>query len=545
MSRKEKSVSLFEDVLHYERRKWTKVVVDDETLSSKDRNLVHECFALNALLWFDVIGERIFNKRELYSWVARLSTANLNDVLDVFEYTDTALISGWYDTTDQLLADIRTKFPGLGGLITPLRYRLDDFYASQRLGRADSLRDLRSCLLFTSRLTLTSFSKAKEESYEKYEKVMEAISVNETLPSDYMVTWVGDLYPKSEQVFLENFWPKHGNGSVAERSRDGKPLSELQKFQVCNTPAVRYALAKAGIMPLPLSPATTCRCSRISDVPKGIRKRRIICMEPANLMFLQQGVAAALDFRKTKLRKHVNLRDASLSRELAKLGSETGRYCTIDLSSASDSVRWNFVSALFAKRPYLQRWMALCRSTHREYPDGRVEKNYHFAPMGSALCFPVEVIVFSAICEEAIQIVGGKSNYQVYGDDIVIEERYYQTMIDLLIHYGFTPNLEKTFHGESPFREACGGHYFLGNDVTPLRISRRFSGLSSKSATSLAGIIDLSNRTYKVYYTLHDVLAHLIMKKTNYQIACTTLDSDSSKFLTDQVFPTVESSTDR
>lgn len=545
MSRKEESIMLFKDVLSMMRRKWPNILVHEKPLSKKDVELVHEAFSLNVMLWVDVIGTRAWPRRSVLSWVARLCTANLDQIIGVLKLTDNLLIGNVVFTTDELLARIRYDFPGMAWVVTPLRLQLDSYFAQARYGVCDALQSIRSCLLFVSRLTLSSYEDAAEKSWEKFEANMERIAAIHTLPTEYMKDFVASLYPRTENEFLKRFIPRHGNGSVAEKRENGKPLNELQKFRLTNTNAVQFLLQRAGLRPLPLPTARTNRTSRLTTVPKGIDEKRIVCPEPAALMFLEQGLARCLDFRFTRLRSHVDLYHAELSKDLAKTGSITRNWATLDQSSASDSVRWEFVASLFDRIPYLQRLLGLCRSTHRQYPDGRVARNDHFAPMGSALCFPIEVLVFSAIIEQAVHEVGGHSRYRVYGDDVVVEERYVDRVMELLEYYGFLLNREKSYWGDAPFREACGGHYMNGADVTPLRLSRRFIGISSNSASAIADLIDLSNRTYGVYYRLHDVLANIVMKKTNYKMAVTTTIEDTSKLRVDSVTPDILANTDR
>lgn len=545
MSRKKESIMLFEDVLSMMRRKWPVILVHEKPLSQKDVVIVHEAFALNAMLWVDVIGPRAWPRRSVLSWVARLCTANLDQIIGVLKLADNLLIGNTVFSTDELLAHIRYEFPGMAWVVTPLRLPLDSYFTEAKLGICDALQSIRSCLLFTSRLTLSSYEDAAEKSWDKFEANMERIAMVHTLPTEYMKNFVASLYPKSEREFLKRFLPKHGNGSVAEKRSNGRPLNELQKFKLTNTAAVQFLLRRAGLRPLPLPTAKTNRTSRLTTVPKGIDERRIVCPEPAALMFLEQGLARCLDFRFTRLRTHVDLYHAELSKDLAKTGSITRKWATLDQSSASDSVRWEFVASLFERVPYLQRLLGLCRSTHRVYPDGHVAKNDHFAPMGSALCFPIEVLVFSAIIEQAVHEVGGRSHYRVYGDDIVVEERYVDRVMELLEYFGFLLNKEKSYWGDDPFREACGGHYMNGADVTPLRLSRRFVGISSNSASAISDLVDLSNRTYNVYCRLHDVLANIVMKKTNYRIAVTTTIEDTSKLRVDSVVPDIPASVDR
>jgi hypothetical protein len=104
-----------------------------------------------------------------------------------------------------------------------------------------------------------------------------------------------------------------------------------------------------------------------------------------------------------------------------------------------------------------------------------------FAPMGSRTCFPVETIIFAAICESEIRRITGKparsTDYQIYGDDIVVRTEYYTAIIKRLTELGFIPNLGKSFGNSEGhfFRESCGGEYYDGVDVTPVRIPRNFT----------------------------------------------------------------------
>ena len=100
-----------------------------------------------------------------------------------------------------------------------------------------------------------------------------------------------------------------------------------------------------------------------------------------------------------------------------------------------------------------------------------------FAPMGSALCFPVESLTFWAIAVGSIwnltqdQLVARQSVY-VYGDDIIIDSKYTKLVIEALESVDLVVNRSKSFLGEHPFRESCGIEAWLGHDVTPLRVKK-------------------------------------------------------------------------
>jgi hypothetical protein len=93
-----------------------------------------------------------------------------------------------------------------------------------------------------------------------------------------------------------------------------------------------------------------------------------------------------------------------------------------------------------------------------------------FATSGDPLCFDVEAIVFLTICLTAGKIathLTGESYLDpaVYGDDIIVDSRLFETVMDLLRILHFIPNDEKSF-GYGGYRESCGVEYYYGYDVS-------------------------------------------------------------------------------
>lgn len=236
---------------------------------------------------------------------------------------------------------------------------------------------------------------------------------------------------------------------------------------------------------LPLGSTSTRleRCSKLVFVPKNVTKLRSISMEPASLQFVQQGVMRALYrfFKKQKfLKNHIKLEDQFLNRSLAYDGSITNKYATIDLSSASDLVSYDLVKRLFCTTPELYRWILGTRSTKTKLPDDTKINLKKFAPMGSALCFPIETLIFCACAYLAVLIAKEQGlirdnetgiyteMFSVYGDDIIVPLGAYDICCHVLNSLGFRINSEKSY-SNSPFKESCGGNYLCGLDVTPIR----------------------------------------------------------------------------
>lgn len=222
------------------------------------------------------------------------------------------------------------------------------------------------------------------------------------------------------------------------------------------------------------------RRSELQFVPKSMITNRVISKEPAALMFMQLGLKEGL-YRLFDthpfLSKCISLEDQSKSQAMAIRGSKTAEYCTFDLSAASDSVSLDLVRYLTDGTPLWECLLAT-RSIQTHYSGktgvDRVWTLNKFAPMGSACCFPIEVLVFGAICEFARRIKGSRKLWRVYGDDLIIPQEYASEVARLLDDFNFTLNRRKSFSGSGlhKFREACGVEAIDGFDITPWRLSR-------------------------------------------------------------------------
>jgi hypothetical protein len=292
--------------------------------------------------------------------------------------------------------------------------------------------------------------------------------------------------------------PKHGGGSVAEKGIRGV-IDKNLAFQW--HPRLKYLYGArpymdvtGGIPVSPLGESTTqtqtaLDVSRIKFVPKNWKKMRSICMEPISFQWAQQGVRlwyeAAL--RDSGLKDHIFLTDQRRNQHAAMFGSLTRQVDTIDLSAASDSVTWDLVSKIFPKK--VLKHLYATRTHTVSLPNGALHKMQKYAPMGSALCFPVQSTVYAAIvvmcgiarrfgedwrlpmdispqrvvdCYELTfrkrltekrQADDHKFHpFFVYGDDIICDQQLTSNVVDALQLLGFKVNREKSYTGTAMFR---------------------------------------------------------------------------------------------
>lgn len=265
------------------------------------------------------------------------------------------------------------------------------------------------------------------------------------------------------------------------------------------------------------------RVARLHFVPKTYKTYRSICMEPNAVMWAQQSVRHDLEIsiRNSAYKHVVRLESQERNQSAASYGSVYGTVDTIDLSDASDSVSWELVKGIFP------RWMLWylngTRTSRVLLPNGKVVHVRKFAPMGSAVCFPVQCIVYTTVCYLAYCLWkrgidspsglalndpilrpkslsgfnrsfgtggGNLEPLRVYGDDIACDARITPIVVGLLTELGFTVNKTKSFTGAQCYRESCGKHFVEGEDVTPLyfRLKETEDRLNVKFLTSLTAL---------------------------------------------------------
>lgn len=213
--------------------------------------------------------------------------------------------------------------------------------------------------------------------------------------------------------------------------------------------------------------------NRVTFVPKDVSTYRTIAIEPHWNLFLQLGVDRVFRHRLKKV--GVDLDDQVPNQTAAKIGSAWhgswgSRPCTIDLSSASDTVSMGIVEYLLPPA-----WVALLddlRSKSFEL-DGQVYQYEKWSSMGNGYTFALESLIFWALGRACIEHVNGDSEYhRTYGDDIIVPASSAALLIEVLRFCGFRTNVQKTFL-TGPFRESCGSDWWDGDRVRPIYLKEK------------------------------------------------------------------------
>lgn len=221
--------------------------------------------------------------------------------------------------------------------------------------------------------------------------------------------------------------------------------------------------------------------AKVVLVPKDSRGPRLISMEPLEYQWIQQGLNKALVRRlenNVLTRGRINFSDQKVNKDLALESSRNRAYCTLDLKDASDLVSCKLVEALFPED--LLKYFMSVRSHVTTLPSGEEVVQKKYAPMGSAMCFSVEALVFWAISVAAVSDHFGWHYSQVadlvyvYGDDIIVPTVCFDKVVQYLEGAGLVVNTQKCCVNGA-FRESCGTDAYNGVDVTPLKMSTVWS----------------------------------------------------------------------
>jgi hypothetical protein len=370
-----------------------------------------------------------------------------------------------------------------------------------------------------------------------WQDVEEQLSKLMLPPTDRLAKIISMVLPPPDPNTL---LPKHGPGAVSEEGVRGylkKTLTLPYDAKIDRaffkqqgfTNSLRYETLASPQYIVPSyetwgpEGSVSRRYSRLKFVRKNIKTSRSICMEPAIYMYFQQLLAGKLSdaIAKSEFGKFITLQDQTNNQRLASQGSITNNIDTLDLKSASDSMSMQLVERVFP-REWLY-YMKATRTSVVELPDGTKQSVNKFAPMGSALCFPTQCIVFTAICiealvcflidrsgsysalplesqiREAISLLSehrggseGINELAVYGDDICVDTKLTPYVTDLLSSYGFTVNVDKSFTADDSFRESCGKFYLGGDDVSPFfyRVNLFGNRTSAKDIANMIGVVN-------------------------------------------------------
>jgi len=326
--------------------------------------------------------------------------------------------------------------------------------------------------------------------------------------------WADVLQEVDEDIYYQRIIPKHGPGATADKLKGNLKWRQVEwperldqefpsgDFLIPNQRHHNVLLRLAYLEPGKERPV------RVVPVPKTLETPRIIAVEPVAMQYMQQAIHARLQ----KAIDADNVANGLIgyasqipNQEMARKGSRKGTLATLDLSEASDRVSNQHVRILTQNHPNLFRGVDACRSRKADAPGHGVIRLAKFASMGSALCFPMEAMVFCTIVFLGIQkelnhpltkkeIASFLGKVRVYGDDIVVPVEFVQSVVTELEAFGLKVNVNKSFWS-GKFRESCGKDYYDGHDVSIVRLRDEIPS-RLKHVSQIVSLVSTRNQLY-------------------------------------------------
>lgn len=313
------------------------------------------------------------------------------------------------------------------------------------------------------------------------------------------------LFPQGS-VSMADLLPRHGPGAV--ESGDGPGWKRVFR--------VSYEALERVFRPIPWffslrdaaeSPQRVYErekkpfgLSRTEFVEKDSSGPRTIGLEPAEYMWVQQAIKGWMYNhieKRSYAKGQINFSNQLINRELAL---DWQNWETLDMSKASDRNSYALVRQLFS-RTSIWRYLQASRTPGTRLPNGDILWYRKFAPMGSAVCFPVEAVVFYCLAVATLHLSGyplkvACRSVFVYGDDLIVPRGLYNRLSEVFEKVGLKFNADKCcIHGR--FRESCGMDAFAGVDVTPARMKKVYP----KSGQSvLLSLVKHANRLMSAGY---------------------------------------------
>jgi hypothetical protein len=246
-------------------------------------------------------------------------------------------------------------------------------------------------------------------------------------------------------------------------------------------------------------------CAKVVLVQKDSRGPRLISMEPLEYQYIQQGLGrqiSSLVEHHALTKGRVSFSDQSINSASALASSLSKARATLDLKDASDRVSCELVSLLFPED--LTRHLMAVRTTATQLPDGSILPLRKYAPMGSALCFPILSLCVWSISVAAIMLSGetrehSRKALSIYGDDLIVETGKARLCIVALESCGLKVNTAKSYI-DSFFRESCGMDALNGVQVTPIRLKKLFPQCRSTEAVSYVSYVEAANNLMAAGY---------------------------------------------
>lgn len=408
-----------------------------------------------------------------------------------------------------------------------------------------AIKNIRQLCEYFYKLVTPFSEKDIQEAEDKYVELEQGFPEASNEWADEVRITFENLYPnisrETPDGVFQHSRPRFGPGSYAGSQKCPVPhhIYKNKSDSIIGTTNDTYSAYSGYFKPYassktPIKTTSEGKTSEVVIVPKDSRGPRIISKEPLHLL---KGQMAFFDWLSSSLqfssRKRINFTDQTINQNLAREGSIKQNIATLDLKDASDRMGFSLARRVFRNSPAL-RWFVLnARSTHTVLPSsGKIIPLKKLSGMGSGLTFPIMALLIQCSVVTSVRkrvrhlsLKDIAERVYVYGDDIIIPKVWYDIAVDGLCLSGFKVNTEKSYR-HSHFRESCGGDYYKGVSVGPVRLKlsnnrsklRSFAPNSTFTVVGDAAILQLERHCRELVRNGFPNLSEFFYRKIEYSL---------------------------
>jgi hypothetical protein len=211
--------------------------------------------------------------------------------------------------------------------------------------------------------------------------------------------------------------------------------------------------------------------------PKNMKTDRTIAKEADLNMLYQKAIGTTL--KRRLLSCNIDLFNQAHN-QFASTRCMRSESATVDMRNASNSTCRKPVYTVFP-----DDWVELFDVTRSHFGTFAQRKAVLAGPskvdwfqyemlssMGNGFTFEVESVLFYAIAQAA---GASPAEINVYGDDVILPQRYVEAFKGIAAVFGFEVNIAKSFTSGA-FFESCGAYSYFGVDVSPIKIKDHLNG---------------------------------------------------------------------
>jgi hypothetical protein len=240
---------------------------------------------------------------------------------------------------------------------------LEPLWQCFRNGNIEALRYLRTVLTFCYKAETEPTNEQLQEAQKAFEDVEASVGVwdlafNGNSPTPYLRLVRASISSIIYRADWRSITPSHGPGAVFPSRAPSEKCAFEHIYPSIDAlyPADSFFCSQLSLLTGDMEGELARReyrssiVSKLVAVPKDSRGPRLICVHPAEAIWIQQGqrkVLQSIISQHPLTRGKINFHDQTVNGKIALTSSRTREYFTLDLKEASDRISDTLVRYLF------------------------------------------------------------------------------------------------------------------------------------------------------------------------------------------------------